>query len=201
MQAMVRFGAAAIAFTDVVARIGPDDWDRPGLGAWSVRSLTGHAARALTTVIDYLQRPAPVREVPDTAAYFLAAHGHDDEVAARGVQAGAALGADPATAVARLAAEARAAVDAATADDADPVIPTAGGGMLLSDYLPTRCFELTVHSLDIARACGIPSGLDPHLIADAAELAVAVGIRTGSAESLLLALTGRAGLPAGFTVL
>ncbi|MEH0109612.1 maleylpyruvate isomerase family mycothiol-dependent enzyme [Tersicoccus sp. MR15.9] len=201
MQVTVRFAAAASAFTDLVTRIGPDDWERPGLGAWSVRSLTGHAARALTTVVDYVQRPAPEREVPDTTAYFLAAHGHDAEVAARGVQAGVALGADPATAVAQLAAQATAAVDAATAGGADPVIHTAGGGMLLSDYLPTRCFELTVHSLDIAHACGIDANLDPGSIADAVDTALRVGIRTGNAETVLLALTGRADLPTGFTIL
>ncbi|WP_188668349.1 maleylpyruvate isomerase family mycothiol-dependent enzyme [Tersicoccus solisilvae] len=201
MQTTDRFRAAAAAYTTIVSRIGAEDWDRPGLGQWSVRSLAGHGARALTTVVDYLQRPAVTRDVPDTTAYFLAAHGHDAEVAARGEQAGLALGPDPAATVAGLATAATAAVDAAMAGGGDPLLPTAGGGMLLSEYLPTRCFELTVHGLDLARACGFPAGLDPELVADAAELAARVGIRAGSAETLLLALTGRADLPPRFTVL
>ena len=35
------------------------------------------------------------------------------------------------------------------------MVTTAGGGMRVSDYLPTRTFELTVHCLDIARATGL----------------------------------------------
>ena len=38
----------------------------------------------------------------------------------------------------------------------DPVISTIFGGMRLSDYLPTRTFELVVHGLDIARAAQLP---------------------------------------------
>ena len=80
------------------------------------------------------------------------------------------------------------------------MIETAGGGMRVSDYLPTRAFELTVHSLDISRATGI--GFDPptEALADTLALASASALRQGHGVEVVLALTGRQPLPEGASV-
>ena len=70
-------------------------------------------------------------------------------MAERGREAGAALGADPAAAVAGIAARVLPVVGAC---DGTEVITTIAGGMRLADYLPTRTFELVVHTADLAAA-------------------------------------------------
>jgi hypothetical protein len=73
--------------------------------------------------------------------------------------------------------------------------------MRLIDYLPTRIFELTVHTLDLAAAVS----LEVTVSDTAAQLVFALigdlALQTGKAAPLLLATTGRAPLPAGFSVL
>ncbi len=74
--------------------------------------------------------------------------------------------------------------------------------MTLVDYLPTRIFELSVHGLDLARALTLvePAGLEPGIRASL-ELAGQLAADSPSATTLLLALTGRGGLPPDFTLL
>jgi hypothetical protein len=74
--------------------------------------------------------------------------------------------------------------------------------MPLVDYLPTRTFELTVHSLDLARALGVdpPEVLTPAVTA-CCELAGGLAGRRPHAADLLLLLTGREHLPPGLTIL
>jgi len=196
------FAQAATWFVASVALVG-DRWDRPGLGEWDVRALVGHTSRSLTTVEEYLGRPAAAVEVPTTTAYYLATHDRaaQPEVAQRGRDAGAALGAHPATAVGALAARILPLVQAC---DGTELVTTVAGGMRLCDYLPTRTFELVVHTLDLHAALGTAHALaappaDPAsaALALAADLAVA----GGTAGDALLALTGRRGLPRGYSVL
>jgi hypothetical protein len=73
--------------------------------------------------------------------------------------------------------------------------------MELAAYLPTRTFELVVHTCDIAVALGLPAA--PPAPAGTAALALAGRLATlsGTAGVLLLAATGRQGLPPGYTVL
>jgi hypothetical protein len=47
-------------------------WDRPGLGEWDVRALSGHTSRSLLTVEAYLARPAAAAEIASPAGYFRA---------------------------------------------------------------------------------------------------------------------------------
>ena len=83
----------------------------------------------------------------------------------------------------------------------DRIIAVIGGlGIRLYTYLPTRTFELAVHSLDIAGALGGDITLPPAVAAEAAGLAAAIAATSGQAEQVLLALTGRAALPPGFSV-
>jgi hypothetical protein len=193
------FGQAAAWFGAVLARVG-DRWDAPGLGEWDVRALAGHTSRSLITVESYLAQPAEAVAVDSTVAYYLATHAISagPAVAQRGRDAGAALGDDPVAAVAAIAARVLPLVDSCGGDE---LLTTIAGGMRLADYLPTRIFELTVHTADLAVALGepvqppaLPARLALRLVA---ELAIA----EGSSGALLLAATGRAGLPSGFTVL
>jgi hypothetical protein len=73
--------------------------------------------------------------------------------------------------------------------------------MTLAGYLPTRTFELTIHSLDLARvlAVGTPAALRPAVTA-CCELAGQVAGQLPDAPELLLAITGRTGLPAGLSI-
>src|SRR5437773_11848423 len=98
------FADAAGWFVRTAALVG-DRWDRPGLGEWDVRALVGHTSRALVTVETYLARPALAVEVASATGYFRAtrAAAADPAVAARGRDAGIALGSDPAAAVAEIA--------------------------------------------------------------------------------------------------
>jgi uncharacterized protein (TIGR03083 family) len=211
------FDAATEWFLTVVARVGPDQWERPGLGAWSVRELVGHTGRALSTVEDYLWVPDPGAEIgpePDSeadddpvgaaASYFLGLRDNADlhrDVAERGRQAGAELpsGGNPAVldALGILAERVRATV-AGAPDDA--VFKTRFGVQPFGAYLLTRTVELVVHSVDLAAACGsvfdVPAPAASSVVAVVGELAV----RRGSAGELLSALGGRTSLRPDFGV-
>ena len=80
------------------------------------------------------------------------------------------------------------------------MVDTAAGGMRVSDYLPTRTFELTVHCLDIARATGLDFVPPAEALADTLALASASALRQGHGVDVVLALTGRQPLPAGASV-
>jgi len=193
------FADAAGWFVATTGRVG-DDWDGPGLGEWDLRALVGHTSRSLVTVETYLIRPADVVDVASTVGYYEATRTMTtgEAVTQRGRDAGTALGDDPVGAVTALADRVVALVDGL---DGDRLLTTIVGGMRLADYLPTRTFELVVHTLDIAAARQLEVVV-PGTAAEAAwrvlgGLAV-TGDRVGP---LLLAATGRTGLPPGFSVL
>ena len=73
--------------------------------------------------------------------------------------------------------------------------------MRLIDYLPSRIFELAVHTLDIAAALPVVVTLPETAAAVALHLLADLAVQPGRAASLLLAATGRHALPAGFNVL
>lgn len=195
------FALAAHAFADQVARIPADSWDGPGLGDWDLRALVGHASRSLVTVLTYLPCTTETLAVTSVAEYYRSAvtmmAADPAAVTERGRQAGAALGDDPVGAVTDLVTRCLAALDATPGD---PVIETIVGGMHLEQYLVTRIFELVVHGLDIGVATG--EAYDPPAAALAASLRLAVDVAAlrGGGPELLLALTGRRALPAGFSV-
>jgi hypothetical protein len=136
--------------------------------------------------------------------YLLALRGARLQSAAiiqRGRDAGTALGEHPAAAVRDLATRVTALV-AATPDDA--TLTTVLGGATLLAYLPTRTFELTVHTLDLVGALGLDA---PDVLAvpvaaclQLAAAAVASGSDAGAGAAVLLALTGRGPLPPGFSI-
>jgi hypothetical protein len=75
------------------------------------------------------------------------------------------------------------------------------GGMRLRDYLTTRVFELVVHTTDLASALGQPLDLPTSAAAQALRLVSDLALADGLAGPLLLAATGRSGLPPGFSLL
>lgn len=198
-----------MGFSELTGQVRPGDWKRPALGDWDARALIGHASRALSTIESYLGRSGQDGILDGPVAYFLAAlsgetdpeqrRRRDIAIAERGREAGAALGDEPVTYVAALAQRVRTLVDH-SADDAPVATPF--GTITLAGYLPTRTFELTVHSLDLTRALrlDIPDALRP-AIAASCELAGRLAGQLPTAPELLLLLTGRHGLPENLTVL
>lgn len=193
------FADAAQWFVRTAALVG-DRWSRPALGEWDVRALVGHTSRSFLTVETYLARPATTVELASAGDYVRAtrAVAADPAVAARGRDAGAALGSDPAAAVAEIAARVLRLVEAR---DGTELLTTIAGGMRLADYLPTRTFELAVHTADLATALEVPLDVPATAAAQALRLVTDLAVSDGLAGPLLLALTGRSGLPAGFSVL
>jgi len=193
------FAEAARTFVDLVRRLPQDRWDGPGLGEWDLRSLVGHTSRSLVTVETYLRQPVDTEEVPTPAAYYVAIADLDNAaVAERGRQAGQALGENPAEFVDALAQRVIAQVETA----GNPLIHTAAGGMRLENYLSTRTFELVVHGLDIAAAVPDvePPEFSDQLLSEVARVAATAAVLRGSGVELMLALTGRATLRPGFSV-
>lgn len=176
-------------------------WHEPGLGEWTVLDLVGHTSRALLTVEAYLDEAGAPLVVGSAAEYFTAAldtRGDPAAVAQRGRAAGAALGPDAVQSVADIASRVRGRIEA---EHPDALVATPVGGMHLLDYLPTRTFELTVHTCDLAVALGLPLDIPQRSAAESLDLAVQLAARRGQGGVMLLAATGRQGLPPGFSVL
>jgi uncharacterized protein (TIGR03083 family) len=193
------FADAAAEFVRTAAVVG-DRWERPGLGEWDVRALVGHTSRSLLTVESYLAQPAATVEIASAADYYAAtsAMAAGPGVVARGVAAAAALGDDPATAVAEIADRV---VPLVERTDPGALLTTIAGGMRLDDYLPTRTFELAVHTCDLATALGLPLEVPATAAAQTLQLVAQLATRGGTAGALLLATTGRRRLPDGYSVL
>jgi hypothetical protein len=73
--------------------------------------------------------------------------------------------------------------------------------MRLRDYLPTRVFELVVHTLDLAAALGLEAEPPPDALAVCLELAASLAQRRGAGPAVLMALSGRRPLPPDFSLL
>jgi uncharacterized protein (TIGR03083 family) len=195
------FTHASQAFVDVVAKIEPSQWELPGLGNWDVRALVGHTARALLTVENYLGLDEPGRVSINSAEHYYstiyAEYTDPHGIEVRGFEAGAWLADDPLGAI--QGARERA-LKAIADQPADRIVSIGGLGILLSEYLRTRVFELVVHTLDISRATGIdyPMGSTP--LRHSVVLAAQVAAERGQSAEVLLALTGRSPLPDGFNV-
>jgi uncharacterized protein (TIGR03083 family) len=192
------FRAASAWFLSTVDEVG-DRWTEPGLGEWTVRDLVGHTSRSLVTVEAYLAAEPGEVTVASALDYYLAirAASAGPAVAERGRQAGAAMGEDPVGFLAALAARVHTLVEA-TADDA--FVATIAGGMRLIDYLPTRTFELVVHTGDLASALDVATAPPVEAADSALQLAALLTREKGATVDVLLALTGRRPLPAGFTL-
>jgi len=198
------FAEAVTAYLRTVRSVGPDQWDLPAMGEWTVRELVAHASRALITTESYLDVPARTIEVATSAGYFAAAldlPGVHADVAERGRAQVAELGPDPVATLDVLAERVLARV-ADTPDDA--VLGTFIGGIRFVDYLPSRVVELVVHTLDLNDALDRAPDLPRTAVVVALEtLAEVAAARPGVVDpaALVRALTGRAPLPGDFNVL
>ena len=143
----------------------------------------------------------------DAVGYLRATAGSvadPDDVAARGVAAGAALGSEPAAAVALARDRALAAVDTAGREARITVV----GGLRLpvDEYLRTRVLELVVHGDDLVRAvAGAGHVVDVAVPVEAVRasslLLAEAAVRRGDGPLLLRALSGRGTLTAGYSAL
>jgi uncharacterized protein (TIGR03083 family) len=192
------FTDAAGWFVRMVPLVG-ERWGNPGLGEWDVRALVGHTSRSFLTVETYLDRPASSVDLDSAADYVRATRSiaAGPAVAERGREAGAALGDDPAAAVRVIAERVLRLVDTR---DGTELLTTVAGGMRLEDYLPTRTFELAVHTADLATALGEPLDVPPTAATQALSIITELAVTDGVAGPLLLAATGRPGL-SGFSLL
>jgi uncharacterized protein (TIGR03083 family) len=184
--------------------VGEQDWDRPGLGEWTVRELAVHTSRAWSTIIDYVAVPAELA-LRSATDYYRAALGGDPaihEQVSRRARAQAEALEEPLPAVAhRLFREAENVLERTPADH---VLGTFAGGIRLVDYLPTRVVELVVHGIDLCIAVGRPVEVPT----PALELTLEVLVDLASERPervdpvhLVRALTGRAPLPGDYDVL
>lgn len=202
MTTVTTYRSAAHAFAGLVRAIPESAWDGPGLGDWDLRALVGHMSRSLITVSSYLKSPASREDVTSPADYYAqirdyASSAGAEAIVERGRQAGRDLGDDPVATIDAMVER----VLGELADVDDPLIEVIGGlGIRLSNYLPTRVFELAVHGLDVAVATGIDVTLPEPVLMEATALAAQVGVAIGEGEAVLLALTGRTALPAAFSV-
>ena len=196
------YAAAGAALVALAATVPVDGWDRPGLGEWTVRDLVGHTSRSFVTVTEYLRTGAGKQpehdHAFDYAAVFRMAAADPAAITERGRQAGRDLGDDPVAGVQSRYDDALAAV--AAHPDAAPV-DTPAGVMRLADYLPSRVFELVVHTDDLARALGTTADVPRGARVVATTFAAGLGAEGRDDDLLLRALTGRGGLEPGFTVI
>lgn len=195
----VAFSSSAAWFLAVVPEAA-GHWDEQGLGEWTVRDLVGHTSRSLATVETYLDAEPDRVTVGSAVAYYEALRGATSSpaVTERGRAAGRAMGDDPVAFLIELDAWVQKKV-ARSADDA--FVGTAAGGMRLLDYLPTRTFELVVHTADLAAALDVPAEPPREALRSALRVSAELLANGGSGVDALLALTGRRALPSPFTLL
>lgn len=205
-HARASFRASADAFIATVEQITPADLNRPGLGTWSVLELLAHATRAFLTIRQMLAAgasgtpPEGSALLASPADYFSALPDDPavhEQIAQRGREAVAALGDDPTAGAVRIAREV---IDLVAITPDDALIVHSTGHAQFIVYLPTRTFELVVHTLDLQRATGQPLTVDRVSLQDTLHMLIDTVDRTDPV-ALLLALTGRQQLPASFNIL
>ena len=188
-------------FASVVDQVDIDGWDEPALGEWCVRDLAGHTYRAFTTVLSYSAALDDKVEIERPVDYFLKVLGDNvgqKQVAELGRAAGLEIIDDPRMMVRGFAMYVKNKLDDLGDDH---IMGTVVGGMRLIDYLPTRTFELIIHTMDLAKAVGVDAKPPENGMTATLEILGQIALYRGHASDLVLAATGRGGLPVGFSVL
>ena len=83
----------------------------------------------------------------------------------------------------------------------DFILASPFGGIRLIDYLPTRTFELIIHTMDLAKSVGVVSDPPEAGMEATIDIIGQMALSRGYASDLILSVTGRGQLPAGFSVL
>ena len=190
---------AVVCFLETAAKVQPEQWDAPGLGVWTVRDLVGHASRSITRVEEFGTQRAPSVDIASAVHHYrrsLRQPSDDERVAERGRIAGRELGDDP---VATMNADWARSEQVLDATDEDTIIAYDNGRF--GDYLETRVFELTVHTLDLANAIGVEVEPSREAMGLTLQLLAALALESGRGPALALSGTGRGPLPDGYTVL
>jgi uncharacterized protein (TIGR03083 family) len=196
------YEAAGRHLLAVVGDVPERSLNEPALGSWSLRDLIGHASRAFTTVPEYLAAADGMAielwHPLDYVTAYRSAHGDPAAIAERARRSGEALGSDLCAGLQSLFVKASDAV-ASRADDAPLRSPA--GVMRLIDYLLNRIFELTVHTEDIKVSRGIERDAPGDAVTVSLIFAAGLAAESPRYRTALFGLTGRGGLPAGYSVL
>ena len=194
------FRESVLQFIDVVERVPPDAWDKPGLGEWSIRELVAHVFRAMDSPTVYAEPGGPVA-AESAAGYYVQAMSSPrvhEEVAERARESAELLDDDPAEAVLARVSGTLAVID--SLHDSAPVT-TSIGAVQLIDYLPTRVLEIVVHTLDVAQAAAVPVELSHDALTVTLALLGEIAVAHGDGAALAMALSGRRSLAGDFNVL
>ena len=194
------FRESVAQLTEVVRLIPPDAWGKPALGEWSVRELTAHVVRVVGGAITYASPGSPIT-LESAADYYVQAMSSPrihEQIAERAREAVVDLGDDPLEA---LQAVAERTMTAIAERDGNAPIASPFGGLRLDDYLPTRTLEIVIHTMDIAEAVSVPYEPSPNALNATVTLLAEIAVIHGDGTALMLALSGRQALPAGFNVL
>jgi uncharacterized protein (TIGR03083 family) len=191
-------------FGGVVDQVDIDGFEAPALGEWCVRDLIGHTYRSFTTVLSYSAKPGDTGdtiELERPVDYFLKAFeslADPNQVAERGRAAGLEIIDDPKMMVRGFAMYVKNKLDELSDDH---IMATPVGGMRLIDYLPTRTFELIIHTMDLAIALGVNDEPPENGLEATLQILGQLALYRGHAPRLILATTGRHVLPEGFSLL
>ena len=192
---------AVACFLETAGKVKPEQWDTPALGVWTVRDLVGHASRSITRVEEFGTRRAESVDIASATHHYrrsLRQPSDDERVAQRGREAGLALGDDP---LATMNADWARSEPILDATGEDTVIAYDNGGIRFGDYLETRVFELTVHTLDLANAIGVAVEPSREAMGITLQLLASLALESGRGAPLALSGTGRGPLPQGYSVL
>lgn len=160
MHELAAFEAECVRAEASLRAVRDDDWQRPGLGEWTLHQLAVHLTRGAGRLAVYLDQPVDGPPVKDRMSYFQ----YDPEKIAPGVAARAAQEAtelQPADVANTFAAAWRAGVQAAEAGAAGQTMATPFGTMYVAEYVATRVLEMVVHHMDVRRALDLAPDPDP----------------------------------------
>lgn len=199
---MDAFAAEARAVQDTLADVEPEDWDKPGLGEWTVAELVAHLIRAADRITAYLNVEVEgTQPACDRVAYFDFSHldraDMASAVAGRSRDDAARYGVS--TLVDRFSAAVDETLTRCRDLSEDHLIHTIQGPMELGEYAATRVLELTVHHMDLCQALGRRAATTDEGLAVTAQILTAMlegeHPETLDLPSFVLAATGRLAHP------
>lgn len=179
-------------------------WDEPSaLDGYTVAGLSGHLARAVLVVEQYLGADAAEQRAPepdgliDASGYFAAVLGDHDPVASdlhrgvrdRGLETAAGGPQELARSVRASADRLRVGLDDATLRR--PISVLGGLALPLEQYLGTRLVELVVHIDDLAVSVGAAPDLDEDACRSVAGILAQTAARRGGGLMAVRALARR----------